>query len=76
MQHGYTKLRSQAEGLTTEEYVSLGKLSEYHRGRAAGLRRALDVISKGMVEEAQLAKSKCEKNVRFSKMAEGQEAPP
>ena len=52
-QHGHTKSMSKQAGLTTEGYVTLGKRAEYLRGRADGLRLALDVIAKDMVREAE-----------------------
>ena len=52
MQHGHARMRSKSDGLNTEDYVALGKLAEYHRGRADGIRWALDVIAKSMRDEA------------------------
>lgn len=49
--HAHTTIRSKSEGLNIEQYVTLGKLSEYQRGRADGLRLALDVIAKHMRSE-------------------------
>jgi hypothetical protein len=51
-QYGHTHMLSKQGGLETEQYVQLAQLAEYHRGRADGLRWALDVIAKGMRTEA------------------------
>ena len=53
-QHSYVTAMSKQAGQTTEGYVTLGKRAEYLRGRADGLRLALDVIAKDMlsVDEA------------------------
>ena len=44
---------SKQAGQTTEGYVTLGKRAEYLRGRADGIRIALDRIAKDMVDEAE-----------------------
>lgn len=50
-QHATARAQSQQAGLDTEAYVALGKLAEYHRGRADGLRRALDVVAATLRDE-------------------------
>ena len=52
-QHGHTKFMSKQAGQTTEGYVTLGKRAEYLRGRADGIRMALDVIANDMLSEAE-----------------------
>lgn len=52
-QHGHTLMRSREAGHSTELYVRLGKRAEYHRGKADGIRLALDAIADGMRSEAE-----------------------
>lgn len=47
-QHDHTKVRAREGGLGTLDYVTLGMAVEFRRGRADGIRYAIDIISKGM----------------------------
>lgn len=42
---------SMVQGLKTEDYVSYGKKAEYQRGRADGIRLAIEVISRMLQQE-------------------------
>ena len=50
-QHSEMRSKSKQAGLSTVTYVEFGKLSEYHRGRADGIRRSLDVVAESLRNE-------------------------
>lgn len=49
-QHHIIRDNSMQAGLSVEQHAGLNRLSEYHRGRADGIRLALETIAKAFRE--------------------------